>query len=251
MTDNTPARRQTSSSVDKNSSFFRDHITSYSQDVNTLDSYIAIRQSVNQAVQGADRLLDIGNGGVFDYDTNLVSNIVALDLFLDQLPNHSALPRNVTLKTGSALEIRELPESFDCVLMVMLIHHLVGRNVEESLGNVRRAISEAYRTLTPGGRLVIVESCVPRWFYAFERMIYPVASRVIEAMLPHPATLQYPASLLARMIQELTEAAVDAVAIPAGRWILQYGYKVPAACTPARAYRFIVNKPNAARTAEV
>jgi ubiquinone/menaquinone biosynthesis C-methylase UbiE len=246
MGNDTSSGRQTSSSVEKNSSFFRDHITSYSKDVNTLDTYSAIRESVNDAVRGARRLLDIGNGGVFDYDTSLVGHIVALDLFLDQLPDSYVSPPNVTLKSGSALEIPEPPESFDCVLMVMLIHHLVGKNVAESFRNVELAISEAYRTLSPGGRLVIVESCVPRWFYAFERLVFPLAARAIETVLPHPATLQYPPSTLETLIRELTNAPVQTSAIPAGRWILQYGYKVPAVLTPARAHRFIVTKADVA-----
>jgi SAM-dependent methyltransferase len=235
--------RQTASSVDKNTSFFRDNVASYSSNVNTLDSYSSIRGSVNQAVQGTSRLLDIGNGGVFDYDTNLVGRIVALDLFLEDLPTTYVPPPNVTLKTGSALDIPEASEYFDGVLMVMLIHHLVGGSVRESVANVSRAISEAYRVLSPGGRLIIVESCIPRWFYAFECAVFPIAVPIIEATLPHPATLQYPPSVLAGIIKNVTGREVSTTAIPVGRWLLQFGYKFPTALTPARPYRFLITKP--------
>lgn len=235
--------RQTASSVDKNATFFRDNIGSYSSDVKTLDSYSSIRASVNEAVQGITRLLDIGNGGVFEYDTNLVGSIVALDLFLDDLTETYVPPSNVTLKTGSALDIRENAESFDGVLMVMLIHHLVGATVRESMANARRAISQAYRVLSPGGRLIIVESCVPAWFYAFERAVFSIAVPIIEATLPHPATVQYSPSVLAGMIQNATGCEVSTKAIPVGRWLLQFGYKFPAALTPARPYRFLITKP--------
>ena len=40
---------------------------------------------VNAAIAGTQRLLDVGNGGVFDYDTQLVPEIVGVDLFLDEL----------------------------------------------------------------------------------------------------------------------------------------------------------------------
>jgi SAM-dependent methyltransferase len=238
-----PDARQTTSSVEKNSAFFRDNLTSYASDVYRLDTYAFIRASVNEAITGVKRLLDIGNGGVFDYDTDLVGEIMALDLFFDKLPRSYVPPPRVILKTGSALDIREDPETFDGVLIVMLIHHLVGRTASDSLKNVRRAISEAYRVLSPGGLLVIVESCVPQWFYGFERLVFSAAVPAIERILPHPAALQYPPSLLGQVLREVTGATVEIVKIPVGRWILQFGYRVPTVFTPARPYRFVVRKP--------
>ena len=44
--------------------------------------------------------LDIGNGGIFDYDVILASSIVGLDLLLDRLPASFSCSSNVVLKTG-------------------------------------------------------------------------------------------------------------------------------------------------------
>jgi SAM-dependent methyltransferase len=183
-----------------------------------------MRAWINHALTGVHRLLDIGNGGVFAYDTTIVPHIVALDLFLGDLPPAWTYPANVTLKTGSALSIPEPPESFDGILMVMLLHHIIGGTVGESLLNVGRALREAYRVLRPGGRLIVVESCVPRWFYAFERLAFPLASRLVARLLTHPMTLQYPMPLL---VEELGKhfAAVEVALIPKGRWVLQYGWR--------------------------
>jgi SAM-dependent methyltransferase len=229
--------RQTGTSVAKNVSFFKEHRYAYDKNVQELDTYVTIRASVNHSLQGVNRLLDIGNGGVFDYETNIVHDIVALDLFLDNMPSE-AFPPNVTRKTGSALDIPEPDGSFDGVLLSMLIHHLVDKTVSGSLNNVRCAVGEAFRVLRPGGRLIVLESCVPPWFYFFEQAVFPLASPLINATLAHPATLQYPAAVIAKILQEHS-ANVEVLRIPKGRWILQYGFKFPALLTPVSPYRFL------------
>jgi SAM-dependent methyltransferase len=232
--------QQSESSVQKNISFFKENLAAYSGHVETLDTYKNIRGFTNQALTGIDRLLDIGNGGTFDYDVHLVRELVAVDLFLMDLPQ-AAFPSHVQLKNGSALDLPEPDGSFDGVLMSMLIHHLIGKTLAECRSNVSRAIGEALRVLKPGGRLVIVESCVPSWFYSFERIVFPAASKVIEMCIEHPATLQFTPLYIAKLLQE-HGAEVEVIPIPRGRWLLQYGFKIPAALTPARPYRFVARR---------
>lgn len=239
-----PGSGQTEQSVARNTSFFRKHRDEYNKNVQELDTYKAMRASLNETLQGIDRLLDIGNGGVFDYDTTGIGSIVALDLFLEDLP--LVCPSNVTLRTGSALNIPEMNGSFDGVLLAMLIHHLIGKTLDESLRNVRCSVREAFRVSKPGGKLIIVESCVSTWFYLFERTVFPMASPLINAILSHPATLQYPASVITSIIREYT-SSIEVTRIPKGQWILQFGVTFPAMLTPASPYRFIAYKPDADR----
>jgi ubiquinone/menaquinone biosynthesis C-methylase UbiE len=240
MTQPRDPSHQSRSSVDSNVAFFRDSLDSYNGYVQTLDTYAAIRARIDEALTGLTSVLDIGNGGVFDYDAQRVPEIVGLDLFLDQI-DKTRCPANVRFVSGSALDLPMRDGTFDGVIINMLLHHLVGRTVDESIRNVKGALGEALRVLKPGGRLILIESCTPRWFYAFERLVFRAASRVIHLFTSHPITLQYPPGQIAQYIRDLGEP-VEVTRIPKGRWVLQYGVKVPSFVTPICPYRFIAQK---------
>lgn len=135
------------------------------------------------------------------------------------------------LRTGSARAIPETDVSFDGVLMVMLIHHLAGDTVSQCLANVRGAIMKGWCVLWPGGRLLIVESCVPSWFYAIEELVFRLACKVIGATMSHPPTLQNPPRVPAALNREVA-GTVTVRRMPLGRWDLQFGLKWRTALTP-------------------
>jgi hypothetical protein len=124
----------------------------------------------------------------------------------------------------------------------MHIHHLVGKDNESTLENIRTAIKEAHRVVRPGGKLIVMESCVAPWFYRIEKALFPLATRLAHRLTGHPATLQYPALMLSEIVSQVFGNPVDKIEIKRGRWILQFGYKYPSALTPARPFRLIVHK---------
>src|SRR5262245_7902932 len=231
---------QDATSAEQNAEFFARE--KHGRHAAELDTYRHIREALTREVAGSELLLDVGNGGVFEYDTRRVSRIVAVDLFLDRLPA-SHFPPNVTARKGDALALDEPDETYGVVLEALLYHHLVGRRPDDSLATVRQAISEAERVLRPGGRLVIAESCVPRWFYGVERLMFRPLTLVAGTRLlgGHPAVLQLPFPLLQELVAERLEIE-QAYRIPMGRWLTQFGLRWPTALTPARAVIVVARK---------
>jgi len=229
---------QTQTSVKKNQTFFEVEYQRYKARVESIDTYAFIPAALNMKLQGIQRLLDIGNGGVFNYNTRLIGEVIGLDLFLDKLVLGDHFPKNVSMVQGNALDIPRTLHSFDGVLMVMLIHHLVGNTVNDCLINIQQLLSEARRVMCPGGRLVIIESCVPYWFFVFEKIVFKPATLVIEKIMKHPSTIQYPIDFLFKMIEKAGFVEVKKEKIPKGKYVLQYGVKVPSWITPVQPILF-------------
>jgi len=227
--------RQTNQSVEKNITWFADN-KHYSDALEKLETYRNLRNELNLQLNNSGHILDIGNGGVFDYDINLPTTITALDLFLDKI-DCASYPNKVTFVQGSALELPFEDDAFDTVVISMLLHHLVGSTVEQSWANVTFCIKECKRVLKHGGRLVIMESCVPFWFWVVEKAIFRPATSALDRLIKHPVTLQYTADSIESTIRSLF-GSCETKLIPKGRFILQFGVKVPSILTPAQPYSF-------------
>jgi len=224
-----------------NRDFFTHEHEWYAAAIAELATYRYSREALNNEVAGTHLLLDIGNGGAFDYDTNLVDQIIAVDLFVEDLPRET-FPPNVTPKNGDALALNEESDQYDAVLLAMLLHHLSGPTVDAVLENTQRAFEEAFRVLKPGGRIIVLESCVPRWFYRVERTLYPALRRISGTkLLRHPPVLQMRAPIVADLLNRRFDS-LRWHRLPVGPFILQFGWRFPTALTPARPYLFVANK---------
>lgn len=230
---------QDTASAAKNASFFEAN-RRYAERVASLETYRQIRQAIDPEIAGARRLLDVGNGGVFDYDTSLAEEIVGVDLFVGADP--ADLPAHITLRRGDALSLDEPDSAYDRVLEVSVFHHLVGPDVGSTLANIRRAVSEAHRVLEPGGRLVVMESCVAPRAFAVERRLFGALRRIARTrLMHHPAALQFPPQVISGVIGERF-GNVATAAIATGPWIIQFGMRWPTALTPARPYLFTAQR---------
>ena len=223
----------------KNIEFFSQNLK-YQQDVNNIDTYKILYEIITQYVKGVNKLLDIGHGGSFDYDTSQVNEITGLDL--DQMIDTKFLSKNIKLEIGSALEIPNNLINYDVALMVMLIHHLIGEDVDKNLENLEKCISETKKTLLQGGKIIIVESCVPKWFYLIEKVLFKPSSYLINKLLKHPPAFQYTSEIILNVLQKNGFKNIKCEKIKQGKFILQYGFKFPTFLTPVETIIFTAIK---------
>jgi SAM-dependent methyltransferase len=229
----------TQATVATNTAWFADN-DHYAEAQTRLECYRNIQRCVEREVRGEDRVLDIGNGGFFNYDTELARHVTAVDLFLKDGPGPTP---NSEFRSGSFLDLPFPDHSFDCALQQNVLHHVTGRTVRENFANMRRCLAEMFRVLRPGGKAVVVESTVGPLFNLFERLVYRPFLWVKRG--GHPVTFQYTARQLLAAAGDAGFDLEEFTWIPRGRFLLQFGYVWPSALTPAKPVKLVFRRPHA------
>lgn len=228
---------QSQKTVDGNISWFQDN-AAYVADQASLEHYRYIELMVARELSGQGHVLDVGNGGFTNYDTELAEWITAVDLFLEDGPGLTA---NSTHKRGSILELPFPDEAFDCVLLQNVFHHVIGVTIAENHQNLSKGISEIARCVRVGGKVIIIESTVGDWFYNVEKLLF----RPLLALKKggHPVTFQYtPRQIIDEALSSGLEIVEYADVPTRGLEILQFGRRWPTMLTPARPIKLILTK---------
>ena len=223
--------------VKENIDWFQDN-EDYIEVQARLELYQYIELMVRREIQKQNEVLDIGNGGFFNYDTQLANHVTAVDLFLKDGPGPTP---NSTFKQGSVLDIPFPAESFDCILLQNLLHHVTGATVKENHRNLSKSLEELYRCVKIGGKVVIIESTVGNWFYPIESLLFRPLLAIKKG--GHPVTFQYtPQQIINESLAKGFEI-VEYADVPArGLRIIQYGYVWPTFLTPARPIKLVLTK---------
>lgn len=233
MTHNELQFRQSTTSIEKNIGFF-DRNEAYQWAQERFEIYRLIRLSVTHELRGVQSLLDIGNGGFFNYPVETIPEVIACDLMLN---DGHPLP-NVRFKRGSILELPFEDAQFDCVLAQNVLHHVTGDTPPLNETNMHRALAECSRVLKPEGKLVLIESTVPAWFYyLIEYPAYALLARLWR--FRHPLTFQYTRRQIAEALEAWRMHVEEQLIIPRGNWVIQFGVVVPTLLTPVQAMKFV------------
>ena len=115
---------------------------------------------------------------------------------------------------------------------------LMPSNVNENLKNLNECISESKKSLSEGGKIIIVESCVPYWFYLIEQLLFKPSSYLINKFLNHPPAFQFTKNKILETLKKNKFKNIQYKKIKQGRFILQYGFKFPTFLTPVETIIF-------------
>lgn len=107
-------------------------------------------------------ILDIGNGGIVDYDPGHANSLFSLD------KSFNMLKRGDPILSGRSIcgDLKNLPikkGSFDVILCKYLFHHLVKGTIKETENYQRDCLKQILQVLRPNGKVIIVENCISRW----------------------------------------------------------------------------------------
>jgi len=173
--------------------------------------YLRMREIVGPAVVGKD-VLDIGNGGVFAYDTEQAASVTAVDIspaMLDRIEDPAV--RKVVADARDLVGIND--ESVGVVVFSFSLHHITGDTVAESVGSLRNALASAARALRPGGTLFVAEPVVrSAVMWAIERACFPLVRWLLARRGVSPVVF-YERRLLSSAMAEALGAPVDTLRI--------------------------------------
>jgi len=167
---------------------------SYAEPVSLLGSYL----------KDAMILLDIGCGSRLPYEPRQDAFVIGVDLSAEALRANRRLDLRVH-SSAAALPVR--PASIHLIICFYSLHHMIGRTIQETRGNVIACLRECARALNPGGTLFIVENNPRGLFRLFQRWGWAPAKRILRRHL----------DMFFWTRQELDQLLLEATGHPAAR----------------------------------
>lgn len=233
---------------DKFWEFFDDETRPYAETILAAegDYYEKAYKYISPCLRKGDRVLDIGNGGIINYDYSQLEELICADLSLSpKIVNAYKKVPNIRFIEGNILDMSGLEEnSFDAVIVQKVIHHLAEKDYPTTRRNCQTAVKECIRILKPGGALVICESTVTAWFEKLEKLFFGLMFAILD-LINFDRVFQYSPSSLESVIRESLgdKGAIEEVKpIGTGDYVLFIGRKTPAWILPCGVTFYLVRK---------
>jgi cyclopropane fatty-acyl-phospholipid synthase-like methyltransferase len=217
----------------KNAAFFADN-DSYKAAQKRLETYRHIAFAASHETVASQALLDIGNGGVFEYPIDHIGRIVALDVFVER--DFAERYPHVEWRQISVLDM-DFREHFDTVIAINTLHHIVGTSVRATYANLAEFMKRTAGCLCEDGKLVIIESTMPKWFVRLYGLFYPLVLALWP--LSHPPTFQFHFRDILNAAEQAGLGLREFTWIPKTSDVLFLGWQLKGWMVPIRIGKFV------------
>jgi len=183
--------------------------------------YANIRNELDRQLTGI--VLDIGNGGVFNYSLDRLEKVIAVDLVLgDERPEENVQCIAADVRRLADLDIVRC----DTILLQFLLHHVTARSMAETRADLLTILRNCRGRLKEGGRLVVVEMTINPMLELLQNVVFPVVHTGM-ALFGKPAARFYSQRSLGRMIQTAGFGIVESRRIAMDRFIDPFPAIIP------------------------
>jgi len=133
-----------------NENYFEDFKDEYAEEIESIQPQFyknaaAYINAVLDKLSADCKCLDIGNGGVINYNSDRIGELICADLSVsDKAVKRYADKNNIKFVAGNMLDLKEYDDnSFDAVIVQTVIHHLADRRLKQTEKMLRRVLRNA------------------------------------------------------------------------------------------------------------
>lgn len=195
----------------KHRAFFEQISKEYSNLIKTRGSRKELSQWIEPRM--GFKVLDIGCGGVRDFVSPNTQQYIGLDFSLSMLKKGDSSIQKIC---GDALAPPFKKEIFDTIFYRSLLHHLTGKKIKGTEGQVKKALIAGQALLKEGGNLMVVEPCISRWMEKMERIFYFLIKMFCK-LTQQPEVLLFSTQRLKEILMEVGFANISIFQVKEGR----------------------------------
>ena len=133
-------------------------------------------------------------------------------------------------------------EKMDIVVMQHLLHHLADNTLKKTLYNLKQGFRETNRVVKKGGKIIIIEGCVPPFFDYLQRILFPINKKLYKWIFSFPMVLQYSREKIVRELKKEGFVIESVEVIKDGDVLPIFGLNLPRKYIPLKHYCIIAKK---------
>lgn len=227
-----------SSNIHKTKEYFDANPTHFKHAVEKYPTmYREAAERINKQIKG--NVLDIGSGGIINYDTTKAKKVFLVDI---TTANKERAGENIIFVNSDIRKLGIKDEKIDMVIMQHLLHHLADNTLKKTLRNLEEGFKETERVVKKQGKIMIVEGCVPPTFDYLQRALFPLNKRLYKWLFSFPMVLQYSKEKITRELKKAGFEIESVEVIQDGDVLPIFGLNLPRKYIPLKHYCIVAKK---------